>query len=174
MAWAKPSSYLKAVLTGPTLPFAFQERARYMTAITGYRTSCSRWLSSMFLWYICTQHEFFIREPYVTKNRIRYVISPPRPFASSSSPGNESVKDLEDLNSRCIPLNSCHGEFIYINLFFSYSRMFSMVCCHRPKWTGSPILLHDESRLNVYCPECPPGATMAHPNGQHKMFLPFT
>ena len=72
---------------------------------------------------------FFIRELYVTKNRIRYVISPPRPFASSSSPGNESVKDLEDLNSRCIPLNSCHGEFIYINLFYSYSRMFSMVCC---------------------------------------------
>ena len=33
VAWAKSSSYLKAVLTGPTLPFAFQERARYMTAV---------------------------------------------------------------------------------------------------------------------------------------------
>ena len=27
--------------------------------------------------------------------------------------------------------------------------------------------------LNVYCPECPPGGTIGHPDGQQKRFLPF-
>ena len=28
-------------------------------------------------------------------------------------------------------------------------------------------------RVNIYCPECPPGSTIGHPGGQQKKFLPF-
>ena len=33
-----------------------------------------------------------------------------------------------------------------------------------------PLHIHN---LNVYCPECPPGATIGHPGGQQKTLLSF-
>ena len=32
---------------------------------------------------------------------------------------------------------------------------------------------HSYIRVNVYCPECPPGGTIVYPGGQQKKFLPF-
>ena len=43
---------------------------------------------------------------------------------------------------------------------------------------GGNEMINDRSsptrrRVNVYCPEWPPGGTIGHPGGQQKKFLPF-
>ena len=35
------------------------------------------------------------------------------------------------------------------------------------------MYMYVSNRLNVYCPECPPGGTIGYPGGQQKKFLPF-
>ena len=40
--------------------------------------------------------------------------------------------------------------------------------CHSPERAS-----RSAKRVNVYCPEWPPGGTIGHPGGQQKKFLPF-
>ena len=39
--------------------------------------------------------------------------------------------------------------------------------------SNPPFFSHLDSKINVYCPECPPGGIIVHQGGQQKTFLLF-